>query len=61
MLGRVRSVRTLGSKLLFVDIERDSHRLQIMIEVKKLENYEDALEPFRNFKRIVGRGDWVCK
>jgi lysyl-tRNA synthetase class 2 len=51
----------LGSKLMFVDIERDSQRLQIMIEVKKLDNHDDALEAFKAFKRTVARGDWVCK
>jgi lysyl-tRNA synthetase class 2 len=61
MLGRVRSVRMLGSKLMFLDIERDSQRLQIMVEVKKLENYDEALEAFKAFKKVVGRGDWVCK
>ena len=34
-LGRVRSVRVLGSKLLFLDIERDKQRLQAMVELKK--------------------------
>ena len=61
LLGRVRSVRMLGSKLMFVDIERGSHRLQIMIEVKKLENYEESLEVFKAFKKTVARGDWVCE
>ena len=60
-LGRVRSMRMLGSKLMFVDIERDCQRLQIMIEVKKLDNHDDALEAFKAFKKTVARGDWVCK
>ncbi|KAJ4358302.1 mitochondrial lysine-tRNA synthetase [Didymosphaeria variabile] len=59
VFGRVRSVRMLGSKLMFLDIERDSQRLQIMIEVKKLDNYDAALETFKAFKKVVSRGDWV--
>lgn len=59
MLGRVQSVRMLGSKLMFLDIERDAQRLQIMIEVKKLEDYENVLDAFKAFKKVVGRGDWV--
>jgi lysyl-tRNA synthetase class 2 len=51
----------LGSKLMFLDIERDSQRLQIMVEVKKLESFDEALEAFKAFKKVVGRGDWVCK
>ncbi|KAL5378165.1 hypothetical protein DPSP01_009276 [Paraphaeosphaeria sporulosa] len=59
VFGRVRSVRMLGSKLMFLDIERDSQVLQIMIEVKKLDNYDEAVEAFKAFRKVVGRGDWV--
>lgn len=61
MPGRVRSVRLLGSKLMFLDIERDSQRLQIMIDQKKLHNDEAASEEFKGFKKVIRAGDWVCK
>jgi lysyl-tRNA synthetase class 2 len=59
--GRVRSVRILSAKLLFLDIERDTQRLQVMVELKKLTTPHDLDERFRHFKRIARIGDWVCK
>lgn len=62
MLGRVRSVRLLGSKLMFLDIERDTQRLQAMIELKKLVNQDAGLEQsFKSLKKVVRTGDWVCE
>ena len=46
---------------MFLDIERASQKLQVMIEVKKFENYNEALDGFKAFKKVVGRGDWVCE
>jgi lysyl-tRNA synthetase class 2 len=62
MSGRVRSVRLLGSKLMFLDIERDGHRLQAMVELKKLTSGSNTLEnDFKGFKKVVRIGDWVCE
>lgn len=55
-------MRLLGSKLMFLDIERNSQRLQTMIELKKLTSVDDALENnFKSFKKVIRNGDWVCK
>ncbi|KAF2112194.1 hypothetical protein BDV96DRAFT_581337 [Lophiotrema nucula] len=60
VFGRVRSVRQLGSKLVFVDVERENQRLQAMIELKKLSGNEDeARENYKDFKSIVRVGDWI--
>ncbi|RMZ67433.1 hypothetical protein GMOD_00001354 [Pyrenophora seminiperda CCB06] len=59
VLGRVRSVRLLGSKLMFLDIERDTQRLQVMVELKKLAPRDDLDESFRGFKKVARLGDWV--
>jgi lysyl-tRNA synthetase class 2 len=59
--GRVRSVRLLGSKLMFLDIERDTQRLQVMVELKKLTPQDGLDENFKNFKKVARVGDWVCK
>lgn len=59
--GRVRSVRLLGSKLMFLDIERDTQRLQVMVELKKLTPQDSLDENFKNFKKVARVGDWVCK
>lgn len=59
--GRVRSVRLLGSKLMFLDIERDTQRLQAMVELKKLTSQDGLDESFKSFKKVARVGDWVCK
>ncbi|KAJ4330830.1 mitochondrial lysine-tRNA synthetase [Ascochyta clinopodiicola] len=60
VFGRVRSVRLLGSKLMFLDIERDNQRLQIMVERKKLDQ-DGSEELFKSLKKVARIGDWVCK
>lgn len=60
VFGRVRSVRLSGSKLMFLDIERDTQRLQIMVERKKLSE-DDSDEKFRSLKKVARLGDWICK
>jgi lysyl-tRNA synthetase class 2 len=61
MSGRVRSVRLLGSKLMFLDIERDTQRLQVMVELKKLSPREGLDESFKDFKKVGRIGDWICE
>ncbi|KAF2622946.1 class II aaRS and biotin synthetase [Macroventuria anomochaeta] len=58
VFGRVRSVRLAGSKLMFLDIERDTQRLQIMVERKKL-NQDNSEEIFKGLKKVARIGDWV--
>lgn len=60
VFGRVRSVRLSGSKLMFLDIERDTQRLQIMVERKKL-GEDGSEEKFRSLKKVARLGDWICK
>ncbi|KAF2128180.1 lysyl-tRNA synthetase [Dothidotthia symphoricarpi CBS 119687] len=59
VFGRVRSVRSLGSKLMFLDIERDTQRLQVMVELKKLSAQDGLDEGFKDFKKMIRIGDWV--
>jgi lysyl-tRNA synthetase class II len=59
--GRVRSVRILSSKLVFLDIERDTQRLQIMVELKKLTPQDGTEDSYKSFKRTTRLGDWICK
>lgn len=58
--GRVRSVRLLSSKLMFLDIERDTQRLQVMVELKKLAPQDGLDESFKSFKKVARIGDWIC-
>lgn len=57
--GRVRSVRLLSSKLMFLDIERDTQRLQVMVELKKLAPQDGLDESFKSFKKVARIGDWI--
>ncbi|KAF2470962.1 class II aaRS and biotin synthetase [Lindgomyces ingoldianus] len=60
VFGRVRSVRLMGSKLIFIDIERSNHKLQIMVERRKLTGAgEDYEVEFKNFKQTIRTGDWI--
>ncbi|PVH94741.1 lysyl-tRNA synthetase-like protein [Periconia macrospinosa] len=58
MLGRVRSVRTISSKLMFFDIERAGLNLQIMVEQKKL-NTTSPAEVQQELRRVAHVGDWI--
>jgi lysyl-tRNA synthetase class 2 len=46
---------------MFLDIERDTHRLQVMVELKKLTTRDGLDENFKSFKKVARIGDWVCK
>lgn len=56
--GRVRAVRTSGSKLVFVDLEEDGATVQVISNFGELEKQGITPEQFRAFKHIVRRGDW---
>jgi lysyl-tRNA synthetase class 2 len=46
---------------MFLDLERDTQRLQAMIELKKLITIDTTLgDAFKSFKKVVRTGDWVC-
>lgn len=61
MPGRVRSARWLGSKLIFLDIERHTQRLQVMVDLKKLTTAEGVEDSFKGFKKVARVGDWICE
>jgi lysyl-tRNA synthetase class 2 len=47
---------------MFLDIERDTQRLQAMVELKKLIQLDHSLEDgFKSFKKVVRTGDWICE
>lgn len=59
MSGRIRSVRVLSSKLVFLDIERDTQRLQVMVELKKLTASDGLDDSFKSFRKTARLGDWI--
>jgi lysyl-tRNA synthetase class 2 len=54
-------VRSLGSKLLFLDIERDTQKLQVMVELKKLTPQDGLTDSYQSFKKVARIGDWICE
>jgi lysyl-tRNA synthetase class 2 len=45
---------------MFLDIERDNQRLQVMVELKKLNPHGNVDVDFKSFKKVARIGDWVC-
>ena len=56
-LGRVSSFRTAGSKLFFIDLLQEGHRVQGVCNYRKLSEGGLALEVFRKCYRRLQRGD----
>jgi hypothetical protein len=47
---------------MFLDIERDTQRVQAMVDLKKLTNLDHGLEDgFKSFKKVARVGDWICE
>jgi lysyl-tRNA synthetase class 2 len=46
---------------MFLDIERDTQRLQVMVELKKLTEHTSLDESFKGFKKVARLGDWICQ
>jgi lysyl-tRNA synthetase class 2 len=46
---------------MFLDIERDGQRLQVMVELKKLTAADSLDEDFKGFKKVIRLGDWICE
>ena len=45
---------------MFLDVERDAQRVQVMLELKKLTPKEDLDQSFKDFKKVARIGDWIC-
>lgn len=59
VLGRIRSVRLFGSKLMFLDIERDTEQLQVVVETKFLTPRNGLDDSLRALRKVARPGDWV--
>lgn len=44
---------------MFLDVERDTQRLQVLSELKKL-TQNSASEDYDSFRKVVRVGDWIC-
>ncbi|ORY12403.1 hypothetical protein BCR34DRAFT_482716 [Clohesyomyces aquaticus] len=60
VFGRIRSVRLMGSKLMFIDVERNNHKLQVLVKGKDIANAsEDGESGYKAFKQVARVGDWI--
>lgn len=59
-LGRVQSVRTAGSKLVFIDLSDGGETIQTLCRFGKLENAGVALDQFKAVSRTTRKGDWYA-
>ncbi|EMC98567.1 hypothetical protein BAUCODRAFT_128939 [Baudoinia panamericana UAMH 10762] len=61
--GRIRSVRTAGNKLVFLDIYDGSASVQVVVGIGLLDEagtQEDCSKTFKDFTRTVRKGDWYA-
>ncbi|OTA38702.1 hypothetical protein BTJ68_01181 [Hortaea werneckii EXF-2000] len=56
LIGRVKSVRTAGSKLVFVDIQCEDGSIQVVSQLGKLTDITPS--QFKNSTRTIRKGDW---
>lgn len=62
MSGRISSVRTAGSKLVFVDIcEESGIDLQLVLNLSSMQEQGMTKEVFTKHVRLMRRGDIVCE
>jgi lysyl-tRNA synthetase class 2 len=47
--------------LMFLDIDRDTQRLQIMVDLKKLAAEVGVEDSYKSFKKVARVGDWICR
>lgn len=61
VFGRVSSIRTSGSKLVFLDLVEDQTKLQVVLSLSALESRGVSKDEFRQLSSLTRRGDWICK
>lgn len=57
-VGRIRTYRLAGSKLIFFDLVQDGHKIQIMCNQRRLDGVSPA--EFKALYRLLRRGDSFC-
>lgn len=62
LYGRIRSKRSAGKALIFVDIVHEFRKVQVMINRSNLFiRSEDGINKFSLFKKMIQVGDHICK
>ena len=55
--GRIKSFRIAGSRLVFLDLVQDGHRVQGICNLRKLSECGVSPEEFKRFYHLLKRGD----
>ena len=55
----MQTVRTAGSKLVFLDVKDGDHTLQMVVQLKSVEASGGSLADFKSFTKVARKGDWI--
>ena len=55
----MQTVRTAGSKLVFLDVKDGDHTLQMVVQLKRVEASGGSLADFKSFTKVARKGDWI--
>jgi lysyl-tRNA synthetase class 2 len=58
-VGKVQTVRTAGSKLVFLDVKDGDSILQIVVQLKRVEASGGSLADLKSFTKVARKGDWI--
>lgn len=59
-IGRIRSHRSAGSKLIFFDLVQNDHKLQVVCNQRITDGPDVTNKQFDEFERLLRRGDVFC-
>lgn len=59
VFGRITSIRTSGSKLVFIDLVEDQVKLQVILSYSALEPLGISKDEFKQITLLTRRGDWI--
>lgn len=60
-VGRIRSQRTAGKKLVFFDLVHNGHKVQVLCNQRVVGEAGISPEKFKEFYHLLRRGDSFCK
>lgn len=57
-VGKVQSVRSAGSKLVFLDVKDGDHTLQVVVQLKHVEASGSSVADLKTLAKVARKGDW---
>ncbi|KIV96874.1 lysine-tRNA ligase [Exophiala mesophila] len=60
VFGRITSIRTSGSKLVFIDLVEDQVKLQVILSYSAFESQGISKDEFKKTTHLARRGDWIA-